>query len=293
MVLSNFFIMNKFLMTGATGQVGAILKHYLLEGKNEVFEINRTSLNSNCFTYEDIFNNNVDNDLIRDCTFIHCASTIDFNVFNSEISYFNTYVTHKLLASLKILGLKKIILISSASLVGFSDKFISEDDIIKPNSVYHLTKFYQEKLIQFFNFDFFYCLRISSPISPFGLKRGLFKEFCDKAIIGANLTIFGKGARIQNYVDIRDLSYVICKISMNKFKSGIYNICAFESYSNLELGRMIIESFDSKSTITFHGLDLEENTKWNFDLKNAVLYLDYSQKISIKQTILDYKYYNS
>jgi UDP-glucose 4-epimerase len=286
--------MSKVFITGTTGHVGQVLFNYL-DADLEVISINR---NQNSFAQEKSINyNDIEKYLDAykindDDTLVHVSSVIDNDNLNEEITYFNTYYTHKLLKLFKSNGLKKVILISSAPIPGYKDNSITESEIIEPLTVYHLSKFYQEKLIELLNFKSFYNLRISSPISPFISKFNIFKVFMDAAIKNDDIKILGKGLRSQNYIDVRDIAELTKSIIINSFESGTYNICSDVSISDADLATTIIKTINSKSNILFNGEDKLDSQNWRFNISKATEKLNFVPKIKIEKTIQDY-YQNS
>jgi nucleoside-diphosphate-sugar epimerase len=283
--------MSKCFITGTSGHVGSILYDYLID-HFDVYEINSSkhvSNNGNNFTYETIYNDqNCLNNLGNSDFLIHVSSVIDFCDLSTEISYFNAYETHRLFAFFRKCGLKKIILISSAPIVGNNFNKMDENSLPNLKTVYHLSKYYQEKLIEILNFDFFYILRLSSPISHKINKNTIFKTFLDCAIKGDNIRIFGKGTRSQNYIDVRNLYSVIKKIHEDNPISGVYNICADHSLTNVQLAETIIKILSSSSTYSFYGEDLLDDQFSNFDNSKAKLNLNLTLNYNLQDTIVDY-----
>lgn len=285
--------MNKIIISGTSGHIGSIIKQRL-KNMYTVISINRNKIynDKNSITYNDILNIKNDTVLkkISSCdTFIHIASSMDFNNLNEEISHFNCYKTHSIFSLLKQIGLKKVILISGAPIVHANGHIINEKATILSNSVYHLSKFYQEKLLEILNFDYYFNLRISSPISPVINKKTIFKVFMDHAISNDDIIIKGLGSRLQNYIDVRDISTTIEDlIKTDDFLSGTYNICSDKSISNLNLARLITEVVPTKSKIKHVGNDTNDDVRWLYDISKAKENLSFKINYPLKRTILDY-----
>lgn len=293
LIQKTFYTMNKILISGTSGHVGSLIYDRINE-KYPVITLNRNKQKNenNSLTYNDILNiqNNDHMKIISSCdTFIHVASAIDVDDLNPQISYFNCFQTHSLFSLLKRVGLNKMILISGASIVNSKDGIISENSTILPKSVYHLSKFYQEKLTEILNFDSYYNLRISSPISPIISKNTIFKVFMDNAISDNEIFIRGKGTRMQNYIDVRDVSRVVQDIiNSDNYLSGTYNICSNNSISNLDLAKLITEVVSSKSKIKHIGKDFNDDKSWIFDNSKAKKNLNLKIEYPIIKTISDY-----
>jgi nucleoside-diphosphate-sugar epimerase len=282
--------MSKVYITGTSGHVGGIILDYLKD-YFDVITINRSSKLSNSILNFDSsgFENYLDDkEFDSSDVFIHVASSIDFNNLNPDLSYYNAYFTHKLFVLLKQKNLKKIILISSAPLSGYSDHPITEEKNVELSNIYYLTKYYQENLLKFISFDKFYSFRISSPISPYLNRNSIFKVFMDTAINNDEIKILGNGLRKQNYIDVRDIAIQIRNTISSEFESGVYNICSEYSISNIDLSELIISTIESKSPISHHGFDPADHQNWVFDISKAKKLLNFNPKFSLVQTIKDY-----
>lgn len=221
-------------------------------------------------------------------TLIHCASVIDYFNLNSDISQFNCFQTHNFLIKFLEKGIRRCILISGAPIVGAKDSDINENDCANPLSVYHLSKLYQEKLVEILGFNWFLNLRISSPISPKIKSKTIFKVLIDNALNGSDLKLLGSGSRRQNYIDVRDLALVIKFACLNQTQSGTYNICSDKTYSNLELANVILNLTGSSSVILMEGQDPLDGQKWFFDISKAQAELKFKINYPIESTITDY-----
>jgi nucleoside-diphosphate-sugar epimerase len=284
--------MTRIFLTGGTGHVGNIIGG-LLENHYEIIHIsfrkNKNIPHHSLFNLDDLLINETIN---PDDFLIHCASEIDYDNSNEEISRVNCMYTHSLLSKFKKSGLKNCILISSAPVGGVKDTIITENDCVSPQSLYHLSKYYQEKTIELLAFETYYNLRISSPISPFLRKENIFKIFMDNAILNNEIQIKGNGTRSQNYIDVRDVALIISKITANRYKSGTYNICAPSSISNFKLAQKIVSTINSKSKLTFMGQDDLDGHCWNFSIEKARKELEFNPIFTLEKTISDYYRFN-
>jgi len=290
--------MKRVLISGASGHIGRVVSD-LLKSDMEIIQLTRDSIrDKNRFikvisyeTFNNLSNDEFKNHLGFIDTFIHVASEIDYSPFNTNLTHFNIYTFHSILVKLKKAECNNIILISSAPVVGYrKEELLTEDmNIEKTPSLYHFTKFCQEKILQFMDFKNFYSLRVSSPISPKMNKKTIFSVFMDKAINGEELIIKGKGTRRQNYVDVRDIAELCYRLVNEKLPSGTYNVCSKNSISNLEIAKKIIKVTSSKSVIKHKGEDRNDDIYWQFDVSKAKNILGFSCKYSLEDTIIDYK----
>jgi len=290
------------LVSGTNGYIGSWIFDLLIRNNN-VISLNRdctckSSDYSRFITY-DAFDELSDTELASFFKnfdiFIHVASEIDFSPLNTQLTYFNIYKFHSILTRLKSIGFQKVILISSAALVSSAGANNSSEEIqVKAPSLYHFTKYSQEQILNFLSFDFFYSLRVSSPVGP-GLKRkSIFSVLINQALNGDEIKLFGKGTREQNYIDVRDIAELCFSLVYYNLPSGVYNICAPHSISNYNLAKKIIQLSSSQSKIRYFYEDSEEGIIWNFDSSKALLNLGFRCRYSIDDSILDYiKHLNS
>jgi nucleoside-diphosphate-sugar epimerase len=289
--------MKRVLVSGASGHIGSVVCE-LLSSNMEVIQLTRNSRRKGndflrSISYE-VLTTLSKKELIDYLgpvdAFIHVASEIDYSIYNTELTHFNVHVFHKVLVVLKVVGFGKVILISSAPLVGFrKEEVITEDTNVEPPSLYHFTKLCQEKILEFMAFKSFYSLRISSPISPKMVNNTIFSVFMDKALNGETIVVSGKGTRKQNYIDVRDVAELCHKLVSGNFPSGIYNVCSAQSIENVELARKIVQTISSNSTIELKGEDNFDNISWEFNVSKARNLLGFSCSYSLTDTILDYR----
>jgi UDP-glucose 4-epimerase len=287
--------MTRILISGTTGHVGSIVMQELQSSCDIIRLVRHNNYDQRCdniISYQEICDLSTDN-LIKKLggasTFIHIASEIDFSSTNHELTSFNIATFHLLLIKLKSLNLQKVILISGAHLVGHKQGLTIHEKMQElPSSLYHFSKYAQEKILEYMNFSFYYSLRISSPISPYLKRKSIFKVFVDNALNGNPIEISGKGTRVQNYVDVRDIARLCDTLITQKYQSGTYNICSGASISNIELAKTIIEVTRSSSEIVFNGIDPLDDEAWVFDTKMAKELLHFQCMYSLKDTIVDY-----
>jgi UDP-glucose 4-epimerase len=103
----------------------------------------------------------------------------------------------------------------------------------------------------------------------------------------SDITILGKGQRIQNYIDVRDICHAVLRSIEKMDKYGVFNIANDKSYSNLELAYICKKVLGSKSDILFQGKDAFERYNWTISIEKAKKELEFTPKYTIEQSILD------
>jgi UDP-glucose 4-epimerase len=131
----------------------------------------------------------------------------------------------------------KIIFCSTVSVYTPSAAVISEKTLVCPLNEYGLSKFWAEKIIQR-NSKSFVIFRISSLIGENMKSNSFIPKIIDKALKDRKIVILGNGERLQNYIDVRDLSMMIEKslnISNNEILLGVSE----KSYSNIQIAKIV------------------------------------------------------
>ena len=98
---------------------------------------------------------------------------------------------------------------------------------------YGLSKLWAEKIIQR-NSKAFVIFRISSLIGENMKSNSFIPKIIDKALNNGKIIILGNGERLQNYIDVRDLSMMIEK-SLNSSSNEILLGVTEKSYSNIQI----------------------------------------------------------
>jgi len=132
-------------------------------------------------------------------------------------------------------------------------------------------------------------LRPSSPVGPGLRRRRFFSICCEAAAAGEPIRLHGRGTRLQDYVDARDIARAALAALERPDAAGIYHIGAGIGLSNLDLARRCVEALNSDSPIVFSGCpDPEEGPSWTLDIRRAARELGYAPAYSLDDAIRDY-----
>lgn len=294
--------MKKILVTGINGFIGRNVAKNLLATEN--YEIIGTAtgkecLNSNIINYIQAELGNINyceyfKNIKKIDTIIHIAAKISHDNNDFKLATTNCLGIMQIGNLAKILQAKQIIYISSIPIIGKPINVpITEEHPVNPLTVYHATKYFGENYLKLLNPEIkTISLRLPSPIGADMPPNKVFSVFVDKCLKNEPLILLGKGGRIQNYIDIYDISEAIIACLTNSDKSGVYNIASPRSYSNLELAKLCISTLNSKSKIEFSRTpDPEEDNKWLIDINKAKNDLNFIASKDIKESILERKEY--
>lgn len=285
----------KVLVTGVTGLVGKAIANKLVSLSYQIIGIGRKDSANLDFPIEyyktDIANLD-DLSYVMDVThpdiIIHCAASISNDNLAKELIDANVRGTTNLINIAIEYSVKKFIYISGLPIIGIPQECpITEEHSVYPPTTYHLTKYFGELLLENLAKTMDYIiLRLPSPVGVGMPNNKILTVFISKCLKHENLTLLGKGGRMQNYIDVRDIANAVeCSIQSNT--KGIYNIAAEQSYSNYELAKMCKLVLQSKSDIFFNGVDADEDIKWVYSTQKAKDFLRFLAVIPLEQTIRD------
>ncbi|WP_027396856.1 NAD-dependent epimerase/dehydratase family protein [Anaerovibrio lipolyticus] len=223
---------------------------------------------------------------------IHVAANKSTNDINLELSYSNIVGTHRLINYCIKQKVKMCTLISGIPILEgtINGKYVYNSKYAPP-TMYHVTKASQEMMFeQMEKYGIrVVILRIPSPIGRDMKQKTIFTIFGDRAILGEDLILNGKGSRRQNYIDVRDVAQACEKVLENAEINGIYNLGSALTVSNLDLARKWIETTSSTSKIIFSGnADPTDGQNWEIDIERFEAISGYRQEFQIEDTMRDY-----
>ena len=176
---------------------------------------------------------------------VHCAAQIPTDLIgNEECAHANRKIDNNIfIVAAKFQS--KVIFISSAAIYENSASPWSESISVSPS-----TNYAKEKLISELSFSKLPVLSTSLRItSPYGgiqkPDRNVLYKFIHAAISDQSLSIYGTGARCQNFIyagDIADAIKMIVSSFLGGYNiSGIFNIAGDSSISMIDLAKLIIK----------------------------------------------------
>jgi nucleoside-diphosphate-sugar epimerase len=95
----------------------------------------------------------------------------------------------------------------------------------------------------------------------------------------------GRGGRRQDFVDVRDCGEAV-RLCLDKGATGVLNIAAGASVSNLELANTCTAVLGSSSAVEFTGRDdPEEEMRWEIDISRARAVVGFTPAHSLEDSI--------
>lgn len=282
--------MKRILITGVNGLIGSTIAEYLLGN----YEVIGTSIEDSNITGLDF--KYIKSDITHKTTLeqlpervdivVHCAAIITHDNYSNLLLNANCLGVQNIAAYANGVGCEKVVYFSSLPIIGKPTIIpITEEHPINPPTVYHITKYFGEQVLQLLmGEEKVVIFRITSPIGRKTAPNKIVPVFVKNAIENVDYNLLGQGKRIQNYIDVRDIAKATeCAIVKNAF--GVFNIASEMSYSNKELAELCIDLFGSKSNIYYNGIDREEDYQWVISTQKAHKVLGFEAQYSLVDTL--------
>lgn len=294
----------KVLVTGAAGFIGRYVVNELLKREYDVAIILYDKESIDCHKRDDSIVNGDINvisgdiceeniiqsvvDSIEKCDiFIHLAADINING-NDRTILVNCLGTYHCVKLANALGAECFIYMSSIPVIGTPCVLpVTEEHPALPKTLYHITKYSGEMIVEREKSKDMktIILRIPSPIG-FGMSPNNYLSFLlGKCMRNELIEVYGTGARIQNYIDVRDIASAVVQSFTTKY-SGIFLIAGSKSVSNLELALLCKEITGSESEIIYgQREDPEEKNQWIISTDKAKQAFGFFPRYGLRETI--------
>lgn len=288
--------MEKVIVTGGSGFVGRHLVSRLISENYDVVMLSRGSTDEinkkvcliNVDLSDDVSVNNSLPHIHAADVFIHLAADVSVPGDASTIGN-NIKGMQSAMKIASYAGAKQFIFISSIPVIG-EIKYtpIDEEHPVNPQTSYHWSKYLCEIMLEH-NKEALgntIVLRVPSPIGVGMGDNTFLPMLIDRFTKNKNVEIYGKGERVQNYMDVRDVSDAIIKAIRTK-ETGRFLVAGKRSVSNYDLA-LIVKRITNSSSKVITGLheDCEESNKWIIDTTQANEMLGFKPKYSIEDSIL-------
>ncbi len=285
-------------LTGGTGLVGQSISKMLQDNSittTAIYRSRKFKLKNIEWVKFDILNDPIkelskylkNTDII-----IHTAACLKLGNTTEEIDEIqktNINFTRDLLDNAVYFKIKKIIFISSLSLIKKPLPLnITENSDLETTSFYSESKLVCEEMIKEYEAKYglkYTFLRISSPISPKLdlIHDTVFKKWINCSLNHEKIKIFGKGGRTQDFIETSDISNAILKSIHTIDTNEIFNIASGEPISMLRLAQLFKEEFNTEYEFDFE--DQNEADRWNVSIEKAKNQLDFTPFFSSENAV--------
>lgn len=170
--------------------------------------------------------------------------------------------------------IKQVIMVSTVAVYGegYGTSFVEENKCL-PNTVYGLTKYLGENIINFWAVKTGKPLTILRPFNVYGpgSSNGVIYSFCQSLKEKRSLTVFGDGSEKRDFLYVDDLIDAILK-AISKKANGIFNLGSGKNLSISELVNLFKDITKKDIKINFIK---EEGTQ----IKNLEYKIDKAKKM--------------
>ena len=170
--------------------------------------------------------------------------------------HINEVLTENILIAMGEAHVKHIVFASSIAV--YSDTAAipwKENSVIKPKTLYGITKASCEYLCQYYSnkYKFTYSIvRIAQLLGLGERKKAMMNVFIDLAHSHEQLRVMGKSIASRQYIYVEDLAAILSKLAAEPDEdSAIINVGMENAYSNLEIARLINQVFENETPIDY------------------------------------------
>ncbi|MCO6357457.1 NAD-dependent epimerase/dehydratase family protein [Roseivirga pacifica] len=271
--------MTKILITGYSGFLATNLRKLLSD--TQIVGLARGACSASTDRVYDNLNDLFDHEPYFDIVF-HLASLIPYPTreYSGPEVWLSNFDLTKLLVD-RYLNAKFVFSSSISVYGGCNHEEISIKSACIPNSEYGKSKLFAENYIRA-NLNNYAIVRFSSIVGP-KMKPLTFIPLIIRAARESNeITLWGDGSRLQNYIDVRDAAELLIALANNSQSLTTLGISR-KYYSNLEVARIV--SNYTRAIIKFEGEDNSKSVA--FQYPSNLDGLGYSQKYTLDDTIKD------
>lgn len=267
--------MNNVLVTGGEGFIGGRIVQLSGAGSYDLK------------SGEDILDSDKLSKACEDVTGIfHCAAKISVpESFEKPDEYYRTNVdgTHMVIQAAESQG-AKIVFSSSAAVYGESDQSVRESDMLHPFSPYAENKRDGESLL-----NEAVCpsviLRYFNVYGPgqSAAYAGVITAFIRAALRGENLTIYGDGSQVRDFVYVDDVAKANIRAMESDIQNEVFNIASGTKTSISELAEEVVRLTSSSSKIVYAPVREGDIVYSQADISKAQELLGWKAEIDLQE----------
>lgn len=287
----------RLLVTGASGHIGGAIARGLAARGHEVVGLSRHAAEGLPASIEYVcadigmaeFTQRV-SDAVPACVgIVHAAACLSTRADDPETSRVNCLGTQQVLALADAWKCVHFVFISGLNVYGVPNAGpLTEEHPLDPLTDYAASKLSGERLVSAASSRAMTAtsLRVASPVGPGLRKRRIFSIFVEQALAGEPLTVDGRGARLQSYVDVRDVAAAV-EAALLHSKGGVFNVGAKKAVSNLELAEACVRVLGGEGAkIIFSGkAESDGGISWDVSSQKAATKLGYAPAHDIEDSI--------
>lgn len=125
--------------------------------------------------------------------------------------------------------------------------------------------------------------RLSAPIGA-GIPAALAVRKMARSLRETGIVhIWGTGKREQDFIDVRDVSALLCHAALGPCQSGVFNLASGVTSSMIEVGQALIAAF-GRGEIIFDGIDPNEGMFARYDITSTCDTFEWEPEISLQSS---------
>lgn len=135
--------------------------------------------------------------------------------------------------------------LSTAEVYGSAGQMPSEASAMQPDNPLGASKAAAEMLLSGLRHVHGLDIRVLRPVNVVGTRQNaekLVPRFLELAAVGKPLSIHGNGNQRRSFLAVSDLCTALRAVITRGQTSGVYNVSAAESYSVLDVARMVLDA---------------------------------------------------
>lgn len=172
----------------------------------------------------------------------------------------------------------KIVYCSSVSVYKYIDEALHEESAVHPESLYGKSKLEGEHIVK--TYPNYAIVRISSIYGK-GMHLSTFLPKIIKSALESNqITIFGNGKRLQNYIHVNDVANYLMSAG-NCSENNVFLATSKQSYSNIEIAECI-QTILTSVQIVFKGEDHSKSFVYDNSRTNTILQTQPERPIKVE-----------
>lgn len=171
-----------------------------------------------------------------------------------------------------------------------------EDSLLKPNNPYSATKASADLLVLSYHKTYGINVTISRSSNNYGKNQHIEKlipKIITNALMERKIPIYGSGKNLRDWIHVSDCCKAIDLIVRNGRNGEIYNICAHNEVSNIDVAKMILKELNKGEDLIEHVEDrLANDKRYSLDTSKIEKELNWYPKKEFKSGIKEtIKYY--
>lgn len=272
LIIEQYFENKKIFLTGGSGYIATNVVEFLKKINCEIVRfdlLRKFSILDDCIArVTDICGDIRDKNYLMDC---FVGSDIIFHFAAQTSAYVagqDPIVDYKInvLPMLNMLEICRekhispsIVFSSTATICGVTKKTFVNDEVLNyPETVYDLHKMMAEDYLKYYSRQGFVkgvSLRLANVYGP-GPKsssadRGVLNTMTKKALRGENITIYGKGEFIRDYIHVKDvaLAFLLAATNIDKLNSRNFVIGSGVGYTISDAFKLVAKCVQAKAGV--------------------------------------------